>query len=682
MFLQHQKTIYKIGLGVACSVASFNFTQAQQQDSLQIQNIEVVKITKLNTQNHQNSKPIEVSTSQVLDHDAGNFLKTLPEFSGIKKAGSYGTDPVLRGFKYEQLNIVSDGAAYAINACPSRMDPSISQINMNTVQEAVVYKGPYQFRFGPAVGGTINFVSEKPKFSEELNLKNRFSTSYDSNGTIFRNELLSQLTTKKFNLDIFGSYNDGGRYKDGTGTEVRSAFKRYSAGTKAQYKWNDSNFTSFQINTNQGRNVEFAALKMDLIYDKTWTAQAQHRSTFANSVLKEISYNAYFTNVEHSMGSPDRSMVSDVQSKTYGGRIESWWKKSDWQLFSGFDFRHEEAKSLSTTMKMAMPMMIPRDGSSWQDSHINQVGWFNEFSTHLGTGKFTASYRMDFNTANADELSKLFEKIYGKADSKQVNHSFSLGYQKSLATHSDIALWVGRGQRSGSLTERFINRFPVGNDSYEVVGNPLLKPETNNQADVVYRFNSEKFHFQADVFYALMQNYIGGVLRNDLISSGGMGSMQAPSVRQIQNIKKAMKAGFESRINWQFLPNYKTDLAVAYTYAEDLEKKIPLAEIAPINLKWNLEAQYSRLVFGINYRFSGAQNRINPEFGELKTKDFSVFDFYSNFKLNSNIQFSFELSNLFNRAYSEHLSRTLSNNNQQRIRERGRSFNLGVFLNF
>ncbi|WP_313216794.1 TonB-dependent receptor domain-containing protein, partial [Soonwooa sp.] len=258
------------------------------------------------------------------------------------------------------------------------------------------------------------------------------------------------------------------------------------------------------------------------------------------------------------------------------------------------------------------------------------------------------------------------------------NHSFSLGYQQKFGKHSDLAIWLGRAQRSGSLTERFINRFPVGNDNYDVVGNPLVKPETNNQADIIYTFHTSNFHFQTDVFYAFMQNYISAVVNPDIKSN----SMQSPGVRQIQNIEKAMKAGVEARLQWQFLPNYKTDIAVAYTYAEDLDKKMPLAEIAPLNLKWNFEGQYQQFSYGINYRFSGAQNRVNTDFKELKTPDFSVIDLYTNFKIQQHIKFQVEVSNLFNRAYAEHLSRTLSSNNQQRILERGRSFNLGVFVNF
>lgn len=676
MLLKQQKAICTLGFGLLCSVASFNFVQAQEQDSTKIQNIEMVKITKLNIQNHQNSKQIKVSSTQLLDHDAGNFLKNLPEISGIKKAGNFGTDPVLRGFKYEQLNIVTDGAVNAINACPSRMDPSISQINMNSVAEAQIYKGPYQFRFGSTLGGTINFISEKPVFTDKVELKNRFSSSYDSNGSIFRNELMSQLTSTKFNVDLFGSYNDGDRYKDGNGDEVRSAFKRYSVGSKLQYKWSNNDITSLQISTNQGRNVEFAALKMDLIYDKTWMTQLNHKSFYKNSLLKEMSYNAYSTQVHHSMGDPARMMVSDVASKTFGGRIESKWGKNSWNLYSGYDYKHEQAENTASVMKM--PMMMPSDGTSWQDSHIDQVGWFNEFSKNFETSKLTASYRMDYNTANAGEMSKLFEQLYGGMKSDQLNHSFSLGYQQRFGVHSDLAIWLGRAQRSGSLTERFINRFPVGNDNYDVVGNPLVKPETNNQADLIYTFHTSNFHFQTDIFYALMQNYIGAVVNPDIKSN----SMQSPGVRQIQNIEKAMKAGVEARLQWQFLANYKTNVAVAYTYAEDLDKKTPLAEIAPLNLKWNLEGIYEQFSYGINYRFSGAQNRVNTDFKELKTPDFSVVDLYTNFSIQKNIKFQVEVSNLFNRANAEHLNRTLSSNNQQRLLERGRSFNLGVFVNF
>ena len=44
---------------------------------------------------------------------------------------------------------------------------------------------------------------------------------------------------------------------------------------------------------------------------------------FNQKYLKHLDFNSYYSFVDHSMGTPDRKMVSDVQSTTYGTRLES-----------------------------------------------------------------------------------------------------------------------------------------------------------------------------------------------------------------------------------------------------------------------------------------------------------------------------------------------------------------------
>lgn len=650
------------------------FVCAQQIDSLQYKDIEVVKIIKIQSADKNKAK-ISITQSDLLNHDAGRFLNSIPEISGIKKAGNYATDPVLRGFKYEQLNVVIDGAANAVNACPSRMDPAVSQVNMNMVQEAEVFKGPYHFRHGNAFGGTINFITLKPVFSDENKLGGRISTGYESNGNIARSELFTELSSKKVVWNLFGSYQKGDRYKDGNGNEVPSAFKRYNLGTKGNFKWNENNVTTLQINTNQGRDVEFAALKMDLIYDKTWMLQLKHIAAFQNSFFQQFDFNSYLSLVDHSMGTPDRKMVSDVKSTTYGGRgeLKKVWRNHT--LYNGFDYKHESAENIRMVQP---PMMKPRDGSSWQDSEINQVGWFGEYQHVFGNGKLTASARLDYNISDAKAPSNLFKTLYGDMKAEDFNHNLSLGYSQKLSGNSQVALWLGRAQRSGSLTERYINLFTVGTDAYEILGNPQVKPETNNQADIIFTYSKNGVFFQADVFWSYLQDYISGVIRKDIKPY----AMTSPGVRQIQNVEKAMKTGFESRFNWVFLPKYRTELAVAYTYAEDLKTKKPLPEIFPLDFRWKLEADFSPVVLGVNYRFAAKQNRIDKDFGELATPDFSVFGATARYEVFKNAFFNAEVSNIFNRAYAEHLNRTLSTDKNIRILERGRSFNLGFAYSF
>ncbi|OWK74849.1 TonB-dependent receptor [Flavobacteriaceae bacterium JJC] len=662
----------KYAFAAICLLISNLLFSQESTDSL-YQNIEVVKITKLLPKN---KEKIETQNSDLLSHDAGKFLQQVPEISGIKKAGNYATDPVLRGFKYEQLNIVIDGASNAVNACPSRMDPAVSQVNMNMVKEVEIFKGPYHFRHGNALGGTINFITIPPVFSDKTNVNGRISLGYESNGNILRNEGFAQLSSKKIVWDVFGSYQKGDRYKDGNGNEVRSAFLRYNVGTKANFKWNENNTTNVQINSNQGRDVEFAALKMDLLFDKTWMVQLGHLAEFQNSLLKNINFNSYFSIVEHSMGTADQSMVSDVRTRTYGSRAEAKFAKNKNVFYSGFDYKHEEAVNISSKMTMAMPMMT--DGTSWQNSHIDQLGWFGEYQHFFSNSKLTASLRLDYNEANAEDPSKLFTSLYGNMKADDFNHSLSLGYSYGITKNTQLALWMGRAQRSASLTERYINRFPVGADDYQYVGNPLLKPETNNQADLIFTHKKEKIYFQIDGFYSLMQDYISGVVRSDIKPN----SMMVPGTRQFQNIEKAFRAGVEANFNWKFLPKYRTEMAVAYTYGEDLNTKNPLPEIAPLDFRWRMEADFSPVVFGFQYRFAATQKRINPEFGEFVTKDFSLLDFNAKYNVFNNAFLSFEVSNIFNRAYAEHLSRTLSGVSHQRILERGRSFNCAFTYRF
>lgn len=166
------------------------------------------------------------------------------------------------------------------------MDPPASQINLNIVKEAEIYKGPYQFRFGNSFGGTINFVSIDPKFTENPVFSGRLSTGYETNGYGTRNELITRLSTRKFNIDLFGSYQKADDYKDGNGNKVPSAFERYSMGSRVSYQWNESNITTAQITTNQARDVKFATGMMDLLKDNTWLYSLKHDMTFQDSVFK------------------------------------------------------------------------------------------------------------------------------------------------------------------------------------------------------------------------------------------------------------------------------------------------------------------------------------------------------------------------------------------------------------
>ena len=54
------------------------------------------------------SGTVSIDDEGRISHDGGSILSQTPEVAGIRKSGSYGFDPELRGFKQEQLKVVID----------------------------------------------------------------------------------------------------------------------------------------------------------------------------------------------------------------------------------------------------------------------------------------------------------------------------------------------------------------------------------------------------------------------------------------------------------------------------------------------------------------------------------------------------------------------------------------------
>ncbi len=655
--------------------------QAQSQfavDSLKFHSIEVVTLSK-SIHHNPKSRNLTPHDGDRLNHDAGQFLTQLSEINAVKKAGQYGMDPVLRGFKYEQLNVVIDGGLSAINACASRMDPPISQVNMNMIKEAQIYKGPYNFRFGPALGGSINFVTVEPAFLLTPTLSGQFSTGFESNGSVFKSEGSVALQSRKLVTNLFAGYQTADSYKDGNSVEVPSGFTRYNIGSKSSIRWNPHQQTTIQLTTNQARDVEFAALSMDLLYDKTWMTQLEHKSHFEKTLLRSLDFSGYASWVDHAMGTYDLSMISKVNSQTFGARGEALFQNASSKFFTGLDFKSQNAANSENAMPMSMSShSMARDGTSWQDSSVEQIGWFNEFQTQWGHSKLSLSYRLDLDKGEAKELSELFKTLYNDGKSENINHSFSAGFTQIVSPKISLALWSGRAQRSPSISERYINRFPQGLDNYEMLGNPNLKPETNFQTDLIFSYQDKKLTFQATGFYAYLSDYISGKINPELPKS----SMGSPGVRQYINLKQAFKAGFEFAGTYQISPHLHSTLGAAYTYAKDLKTKVPLPEIAPLELRTSLSAMLHPLELSAKLRFAASQNRIDPSFSELATPSFFLVDFDAKYHLFKSTVVFANVSNLFNQDYAEHLSRTLSSSTSQRLLSPGRNFGIGITKSF
>ena len=621
-------------------------------------------------------------------HDGGALLNRIPALNSIRKSGSYGFDPVLRGFKYDQLNVVLNGAQCATAACPNRMDPPTSQMAPNMMDRIEVLKGPHAMRYGGAFGGTINFIPTPLRFTDRPKPYGRFSAGYDSNGDILRSEGLLGFSNRWYDLGLYGSLSQGKDYTAGDGSTIKGNFSRHSFGANLGLKLSEKQQIRLTASRNLAQDVDFPALPMDLRMDDTWMFNARHDITLIKGGLKSWNTTVFGSFVDHRMDNllkkMDPRMVNaetTAQTQNFGGRTEGEWGLKHGNLYVGLDLRVERAEGTRVREFLMGPNAgrIIRD-NAWQNGQISKSGVFAEYQHVTGSIHWILSGRLEVNAADIRDVDPEFSQVYPETGSLHINPGISLGGLKRLGNGFALGLWLGRVQRSGSLTERFINYFPVGQDPYEMLGNPQLKPEINNQADLTLEWKTPNTNLQADLFVAYMQDYISSLI--DTTQAPNLPN--SPGVRKFVNLDRAFKTGFEISWSQSLLAGLQHLLSMAYTYGQDLERGEPLPEIAPLDIRYVLSGSYlkNRLRPEMACRFVLEQSRISTAFGETLTPAFHLLDVKIFCRLHEVFGITAGVQNLFNEHYYEHLNRSVKGSNPKPIFAPGRNFFVSLNFNF
>ncbi|UJP63610.1 TonB-dependent receptor domain-containing protein [Mongoliitalea daihaiensis] len=637
-------------------------------------------------QTDEKDQRIMISDQERLHHDAGAILNQNPVVNGIRKSGAFAFDPVMRGFKYEQLNIVIDGLQSAIAACPNRMDPPTSQIALNRIKQVEILKGPHALRYGIGLGGTINFVQEDPNFSSPNGVYGRYSSMYEHNGNIWRHEGRVGLSGENHDIGIMGSWSAGTDYVDGEGNVVPANFRRGTVGMYGDFKVGRRDLVQVTVNRNFARDVDFPSLAMDLRSDDTWMGSLRHTRTFQQRNLLSWTSSIYLTKVDHLMDNLLRDLnprMSNARvpafTQNYGGRTEGLWKLGNGRIYAGADYRSESAQGIREREFLMGPMAgrVVLD-NAWQDSQIQKLGTFVNYNLPLGAYMFSVSGRLDVNHAVGKDILPEFEQANRASQVTQLNPGISLGLKKDLTDELNMSVWLARVQRSGSLTERFINYFPVGMDPFELVGNAALKPETNNQLDFVVGYKKEKIQVEFNAFAAYLTDYITAE-RTELTPR----IASAPGVRQFINIDRALKTGVELNLSQYLGWGLQQQFAFAYTYGQNLSLSEALPEIAPLDIRYALIGNHldSKLHTALRLRHVTAQNRVSALFGEMTTPGFTLVDVDASYAITSQLALKVGAQNLLNLAYYEHLNRPIGSDRRPLFAP-GRNFFVMVSMKF
>jgi iron complex outermembrane receptor protein len=139
------------------------------------------------------------------------------------------------------------------------------------------------------------------------------------------------------------------------------------------------------------------------------------------------------------------------------------------------------------------------------------LGRMREHGANLQLGARFDSYNID---------SKAGDPKFGPATSLTFNaFSGSVGVTLPIGTQASFAVNAARAFRAPTVEELFSNAFHAAEGAFDV-GNPDLKPETNNGIEGVYRVQSPRVTGQFSAYYNRIDKYIVPDIRGDTLVDG------------------------------------------------------------------------------------------------------------------------------------------------------------------
>ncbi len=357
--------------------------------------------------------------------DIGDVMRNIPNVNGVRKGGAV-LDPVIRGFKYSQLNVQVNGGQKIEGGCPNRMDPATAHIDVDDIRSLEVIKGPFALRYGPNFGGVINMKTIQPIPQKEFKINVGAMLGYESNWNGFKQRLSIDGGNDKVFFSLSGNLKKYGNYKDGDGNEIKSSFNKYNYTAQLGVSPFKNNYLIVSYDRSYGRNVLFPALPMDEREDDTQLISLDYKSLKISEIFNEFNAKVYISDVSHMMDNKQRPFsdtvvaVSDIQARNYGFRVDGSFDFGNNNFVFGTDYEHILKDGDRSKTKILEPTMPVFKEKLWNDAQIQNNGLFLLYRRGFGKFVLDAAVRIDFNRATSGvmQLVKMGNEVYMDEDTE------------------------------------------------------------------------------------------------------------------------------------------------------------------------------------------------------------------------------------------------------------------------
>ena len=594
----------------------------------------------------------EVAQNAKVSADVAAALSTSVPSIDMSRRSGIANDVLIRGQKRDNISIEVDGTKVC-GACPNRMDPPISHVLANQIQEITVTEGPYDVtNFGTLSGG-INIKTKQPTTEEKAEINLGFGAwNYKKFGATASggNDFIRFLIT--------GSMESSDQYEDGNGDTLAQQIKNKAPlGNQLQTQYEDMQaYTKKSLNAkafvttaknqelrlsytaNRSDDILYANSPMDAIYDDSNIYSVAYNIDNVSEAYKNINLQYYYSDVDHPMSTEYRNAaLVPANNKTN----HMWTTMQGVKLKNSFDFN-------------AHKLLVGIDSSkrTWRGEYVNNVSGAvlgksidNALTKNLALFSTLEKQYGDFNVEVGLRLDKT------TISNENVNHQdndyngVNANVFTTYALSKEHKLFAGYGQAS---------RVPDGRELYfqksgQTVGTPNLKQTTNREFDIGYETDNDIFRLKIKGFYSMLDDYI-------------YYQKQANGVAITANNFKNVDAtvyGAELSASYYINDDATLDMGISYkrgkkdnALAGQTDKD--LADMAP--LRGNIAANYeyaNNSMATLEIQASEKWDNFDADNGEQALGAWAILNLKVKHAVNKQFDFSIGLNNAFNRTYAQ-----------------------------
>lgn len=596
----------------------------------------------------------EVSQNAQVSADLADALsKSVPSIDMNRRSG-IANDVYIRGQKRDNISVDVDGTKVC-GACVNRMDPPISHIITNQIDEIEVIEGPYDVENMGTLSGGVKIKTKQP--TKELHGSVDFgygSWNYTKIGATISGG------NDRVRVLVSGSSESSDQYKDGNGDTIAQQIDKYAitnpaaAGTKFKSEYKDMqaykkksimakafvNVTDNQelrlsVTKNKSDDVLYGNSKMDALYDDSNIYAVEYNIKNVSDIYKNINLKYYYSDVDHPMATKYR-MSSNMAAMDNTNHLKT--TMQGLKLKNNFDINGHK-------------LLIGLDGSkrTWDGNYYNTT-------TGLPLAAGNSKSIDDAVTRNGAIFAKL-DKEYGslgfslgaRYDSSKITHatldsnsytSFGANLMTTYNFDKENKVFLGFGQASRIPDARELY-FRSSNGSWS--GTSTLNQTTNRELDFGYETDNNAFKMKIKGFYSKLSDYIyyhKGLASNNFenIDATVYGAELSASVYATDDITVDMGASYKKG---------EKDKALSGQTDKDL------ADMAP--LRGNIALNYEYMTNSIataEVQASDKWDTIDSDNGEQVLDAWAVMNLKVKHSVNKNFNFTLGVNNLFDKTYA------------------------------